>query len=209
MLNLSIIIHNHYPENLTKIITLLKNKIIAKEKTELIIINEQKYINQNNINTLEIVNAKCQEKNIPLKIVNLKHNEFIYSRLGEVITGDIVIFTSSSYIPDNHWLENIILTFANCSFNIFVGQIIEQQSEHSQSLINDSSIDKMLYYLQIWQKQMVNLAIRKEFLKQIKYFSFLDKNYFYDVTYYRLIRELENEINYLPNAIVRKNIHHT
>lgn len=209
MLNLSIIIHNHYPENLTKIITLLKNKIIAKEKTELIIINEQKYINQNNINTLEIVNAKCQEKNISLKIINLKQNEFIYSRLGEVITGDIVIFTSSSYIPDNHWLENIISTFANCSFNIFVGKIIEQQSEHSQSLINDSSIDKMLYYLQIWQKQMVNLAIRKEFLKQIKYFSFLDKNYFYDVTYYRLIRELENEINYLPNAIVRKNIHHT
>ena len=209
MLNLSIIIHNHYPENLTKIITLLKNKIIAKEKTELIIINEQKYINQNNINTLEIVNAKCQEKNISLKIINLKQKEFIYSRLGEVITGDIVIFTSSSYIPDNHWLENIISTFASCSFNIFVGKIIEPESEHSQSLINDSSIDKMLYYLQIWQKQMVNLAIRKEFLKQIKYFSFLDKNYFYDVTYYRLIRELENEINYLPNAIVRKNIHHT
>lgn len=199
---LSIIIINNLPNKLLPIIDFLHDQIIGKKdiQLELIIINNLKYINTENFNISVLKSLKKYPEKIEIKIINLQENEFISSRLEKIIMGDIAIFTTSNYLPDDNWLENIIQTFSDDTVSVLVGDILDRESELDN---NDISADSTIKYLQLWQRQMSNLAIKTEFLRKINYFDFLEQNKCLDKIHCRLLRELEDEIVYIPQIIVR------
>lgn len=199
---LSIVIINYLPNKLLSIIDFLHYQIISKKdiKLELIILNDLKYINTKTFNISVLKSLEKYPENIEIKIINLQESEFISSRLEKIIAGDIAIFTTSNYLPDDNWLENIIQTFSDDTVTVLVGDILDRESELDN---DDISADSTIKYLQLWQKQMSNLAIRTEFLRKINYFNFLEQNKCLNTIHCRLLRELEDEIIYIPQIIVR------
>ena len=56
----------------------------------------------------------------------------------------------------------------------------------------------------MWQKQTANLAIRANFWQKIKHFNLLETDNINNICCCRILRELESEVTYLPDTIVKK-----
>ena len=198
---LSVVIINNNSNKLLEFIQSLTEKKAVISKIELIIID---YLPYKNKEIWGKILKKCQQKQIQLNIINLQKNTNIYSLLKEAIAGNIIIFSQSNYQPEEKWLDKIIKGFSNNHTNIVIGKIIDQDSEDNENLVNNLLKTEMINYLEIWQKQTANLAIKTDFFNKFKQLDLLNIHNINCTFCSRIVRELESEISYLPDAIVRK-----
>ena len=199
---LSVVIINNNSNQLLRFIHSLTEKRLTISKIELIIIDCLPYEKKE---TWDKIIKNCQQKQIQLKVINLQEDTNIYSVLKETIAGEIIVFSQSNYQPEEKWLDKIIQDFSNNSTSIVIGKIINQDSENNENLINNSLKTEMTNYLKIWQKQTANLAIKTDFFNKFKQLDLLNIHNINCTFCSRILRELESEISYLPDAIVKKN----
>ncbi|WP_373480338.1 glycosyltransferase [Geminocystis sp.] len=199
-----VIIVNHYSNSLSNILEYINQK---SNINKIIIINnsQEKKIHNLCLNiTKNYHNNYCK-----LEIINTNKNQTsneIYQKIIDSIEGEIIIFTKTNYYPDDHWLENLIKPFHDSNINIIAGQIYELKTENIikkiLNFIYKYIPNNNLKWVNIFDEQFANLAVRKEFIKQQK-FLYLPKINQKEISFYsRILREIEAEIIYNPSAIV-------
>jgi len=202
-LNIDIIV-NHYSNSLSNILEYINQK---SNINKIIIINNSQ---EKKINNLCLNITKIYHKNsCKLEIIDTNKNQTsneIYQQIIDSIEGEIIIFTKTNYYPDDHWLENLIKSFHDISINIVAGQVYKLKTENIikkiLNFIYKYIPNNNFKWVNIFDEQLANFAVRKEYMKQQK-FLYLPKINQKEISFYsRILREIEAEIIYNPSAIV-------
>jgi len=199
-----VIIVNHYSNSLSNILEYINQK---SNINKIIIINNSQ---EKKINNLCLNITKIYHKNsCKLEIIDTNKNQTsneIYQQIIDSIEGEIIIFTKTNYYPDDHWLENLIKSFHDISINIVAGQVYKLKTENIikkiLNFIYKYIPNNNFKWVNIFDEQLANFAVRKEYMKQQK-FLYLPKINQKEISFYsRILREIEAEIIYNPSAIV-------
>jgi len=199
-----VIIVNHYSNSLSNILEYINKK---SNINKIIIINNSQ---EKKINNLCLNITKIYHKNsCKLEIIDTNKNQTsneIYQQIIDSIEGEIIIFTKTNYYPDDHWLENLIKSFHDISINIVAGQVYKLKTENIikkiLNFIYKYIPNNNFKWVNIFDEQLANFAVRKEYMKQQK-FLYLPKINQKEISFYsRILREIEAEIIYNPSAIV-------
>lgn len=205
-----IIIINNFPSSLDKLVqTVIKqSNLLGKSQTLLL----------NNNRDIKVINLcldtakKYSNKENEIIPININKNQEIndtYQSLLNVVKGEILIFIKGNCYPEDSWLENLIKPFNDKNINIIAGEIEEIKTLHlfkKISYLIHKLIKKDKFKCSnIFDGQIANVAIKKEFLQQQKslYLSNIKEK---ESTYYnRILNEVEAEIIYHPLAKVYQN----
>ena len=199
-----VIIVNHYSNSLSNILEYINQK---SNINKIIIINNSQ---EKKINNLCLNITKIYHKNsCKLEIIDTNKNQTsneIYQQIIDSIEGEIIIFTKTNYYPDDHWLENLIKSFHDISINIVAGQVYKLKTENIikkiLNFIYKYIPNNNFKWVNIFDEQLANFAVRKEYMKQQK-FLYLPKINQKEISFYsRILREIEAAIIYNPSAIV-------
>ncbi|WP_066119136.1 glycosyltransferase family 2 protein [Geminocystis sp. NIES-3709] len=194
-----IIVVNNTAKNLDQLIQNIVNQCQLLGKYEIILINNL-YKNKKNIS---IFNTVKNYQNI--SIIEGNFNT-VYQKILKDSIGEFLIFTTTEAQPEKNWLQNIMKPFEDPQIHVVGGQI-EQLKVNNIILKFYNFIKNILYknkikWTDIYDNQISNLAIKKEFLKRQKILNLSNLNQQKINFYYRILREVEAEITYNPSAMV-------
>lgn len=193
------IVLNNLPKYLDKLLENVANQGENLGEYELIIINNLP-LKKHSQDFTEVLKK--------YQVINLKNLEFkeIYSIILDICQGQIIIFFDTNYYPDQHWLAEITKPFEDSKINIVAGEICLSKKVNILTKLRNfyhQFIDKNKFqYMNFYDDQMANIAVRKDFINQQKYFNLTAINSQEISFYYRLLREIEAEIIYNSSAIV-------
>lgn len=196
-----IIIINSYPKYLENLLTIIIKQCTSLKKYQIILIN--------NNQDIKVINSCLDSLKIyhNIEIINFNQNiNDTYKNIFNIVKGEILVFTKVNYYPDNYWLENIINSFDNDHINIVAGEVCQVKE---QNILNKlSSLIKQLInrnkfnWNNIFDEQISNIAVKKEFIKQQKSLYLPSVNSEEISLYYRILTEIESEIIYNPSVVV-------
>ncbi len=150
-----------------------------------------------------------QNKQCKIEVINVNKNQTIndiYKKIIELTEGEIIVVTEANTYPDNNWLDNLIKSFGDGSVNIVAGEICQVETQNIIKkifhLLNKFINKDKFKWTGIFDGQIGNVAVRKEFLKQQKSLNVFNINHRETSYYYRILKEIEAEITYNPSARV-------
>ncbi len=211
MLNLpnsiSFVIQNNAVDNLPSLLTsLTEQKQTLNCQINSIVLSSEKFVKQDNFLT-NIVDKLQSIINNKIGLFNNENNVTYadYQDLKAMIKSDLTIFIQTKYLPQQLWLKSIVSEFTNPDVNIVAGNVIEANDRGetiANNMFDNLCLDTPQQYLQAWQKQTANLAVRTEFLHKLNNYNLVTNNQNRNACFCRILRELESEIVYNPNAKV-------